>query len=143
MARELGLPPPGVKFLGGRDDFPAILADADALALSSDHEGVPNVVMEAMAAKLPVIATPAGGVRELVRDGTTGYVVAADDGRAMAERLRALASDAVLRRELGEAGRLRIVRDFAFDGLAEKLGALYREASAHKHGRRLRQALAA
>ncbi len=142
-AGELGLATPAVRFFGGRDDLPALLAQADAFALTSDHEGVPNVVLEAMASRLPVVATPAGGVRELVEDGVTGYVVACDDGRETADRLRGLAADAARRRAFGEAGRLRIVRDYAFEGLATRLAVLYREVGSHPHGRRLREALAA
>jgi glycosyltransferase involved in cell wall biosynthesis len=142
-ARDLSLSPPTLRFLGARDDFPAILAGADALALTSDHEGVPNVILEAMAAGLPVVATPAGGVEELVRNGVSGYIVGFDDGRELAERLRNLAADPALRRALGDAGRLRVVEEHGFAGLSGRLRALYADASDHRRGRRLRKALAA
>ena len=85
-AQDLGLLPDGVAFLGRRNDVPALLGSADMLVLSSDHEGCPNVVMEAMAARRPVVTTPAGDAGVLVEDGVSGYVVPFDDVEAMADQ---------------------------------------------------------
>ena len=74
LATRLGVRS-NVRFLGLRDDIPELMAAADALVLSSAWEGSPNVVLEAMAAALPVVATDVGGVRELVETGRTGFVV--------------------------------------------------------------------
>jgi glycosyltransferase involved in cell wall biosynthesis len=125
QAEELGLLPHGVLWLGRRDDVPALLARADMLVASSDHEGCPNVVLEAMAARRPVVTTPAGDAGVVVQDGTTGYVVPFDDVPAMADRMVRLAESPELRRKLGEAGRRRVEVDYGYDGLAGRLTSIY------------------
>jgi glycosyltransferase involved in cell wall biosynthesis len=95
--------------------------------LASDHEGSPNVVLEAMAAGRPVIATACGDVPRLVRDGATGYVVpSGDDVGAMADRMETLAASADLRRKLGGAGRKAVEEGYDRSGLAERLTGIYR-----------------
>ena len=101
------------------------MRQADMLVLSSEHEGFPNVVLEAMAARLPVVATPAGDVKRVVSDGETGYVVPSDDVRAMAERMVRLATSATLRRELGNAGRVRVEQSYSFSALGGRLRSVY------------------
>ncbi len=99
-----------VRLLGLRDDLPELYRACDALVLSSAWEGMPNVVLEAMASGTPVVATAVGAVPEMVTDGETGYVVPPGDHAALAaamERMMDLAPDE--RRELGDAG-CRVVR---------------------------------
>jgi glycosyltransferase involved in cell wall biosynthesis len=95
-----------VTFLGQRNDVPQLLAAADGLVLASRHEGLPNVVLEAMAARRPVVATRVGGVPELIEDEVTGRLVAAGDpadlARAMLWVARASSTE---RAAMGEAGR--------------------------------------
>ncbi len=134
-AHELGLLPDGVQFPGRRNDVPALLCKADMLVLTSDHEGCPNVVMEAMAARRPVVTTPAGDAGVLVEDGVSGYVVPFDDIEAMARAMVRLAESPELRRRFGEAGRRRVEEAHNFDGLAGRLIAAY-EGIAERHGRR-------
>ena len=124
-AVDLGLLPNDVLFPGRRDDVPALLRQADMLVLSSDYEGFPNVILEAMAARLPVITTPAGDAGVVVEDGISGYVVPSDDIAMMADRMVRLASSQGLRRELGAAGRRRVEQCYSFDGLAERLLSAY------------------
>jgi glycosyltransferase involved in cell wall biosynthesis len=81
-----------VRFLGPRSDVPRLFAASDALVLSSWHEGMPNVVLEAMAARRPVVATNVGAVPELVEDGTTGLVVNPREPAALANAMHDLAS---------------------------------------------------
>jgi glycosyltransferase involved in cell wall biosynthesis len=102
------------------------------MALTSDQEGFPNVLLEAMAARLPVIATPAGDAGIVVEDGVTGCVVDFEDVRGMAERMVCLAQSASLRRQLGEAGRRRVERDYSFTSLAPRLMNLYKEVARHQ-----------
>jgi glycosyltransferase involved in cell wall biosynthesis len=85
-ARELDIND-RVLFLGERDDVPRLLAAADALVMSSVSEGLPNVVMEALAARLPVVATDVGGVSELVVPERTGTLVPPDDPAALASAM--------------------------------------------------------
>jgi starch synthase (maltosyl-transferring) len=73
-----------MKFLGRRDDVPAILKCADVFVFPSRTEGLPNALLEAFAAGVPVVATDAPGIRDLVTDGVTGRLVPVDDPRALA-----------------------------------------------------------
>lgn len=142
LARELGLLPDAVSFTGERDDVPALLRQADLLVLSSEHEGFPNAVLEAMSARLPVIATPCGDVERIVADGVTGYVVPAEGLEAMAERMVGLAESPELRRRLGEAGRESVERSYASDRLAGQLLAIYQTVAERRRRTRLAAALA-
>ena len=123
--RELGLTE-RVSLLGHVYNVPELLRSVDILVLPSLHnEGFPNAVMEAMAAALPVVATDTGGVRELVIDGLTGYVVPPGDAAALAERISWYCKDADLRRKMGEAGRSRVAAELTVDKMARKFEALY------------------
>jgi len=127
QAEELGLLSGGLTFLGARDDIPALLGRAAMLVLSSDTEGFPNVLLEAMAARRPVITTPAGDAGLIVEEGRTGYVVPFGDTDTMAERMVRLANAPGLRQKLGEAGRERVERLYNLDSLFDQLLAIYRD----------------
>jgi glycosyltransferase involved in cell wall biosynthesis len=108
-----------VRFLGIRDDIPPLLAGCDALVQSSAWEGLPNAVMEAMAAGRPVVATRVGGTPELVDDGRTGLLVPAQDAVALSAamaQVAALPEDA--RRAMGERGRAAVAERHSFDSVA-------------------------
>jgi glycosyltransferase involved in cell wall biosynthesis len=124
---QMGLGPDTLRFLGQRHDVSALLRQANMLVLCSDDEGFPNVLLEAMAAGLPVITTPAGDASIVVQDRVTGYVVPFDNIKAMADRMVQLAKSPELRRQLGEAGRKRVELHYSYDGLADRLFAIYRE----------------
>jgi glycosyltransferase involved in cell wall biosynthesis len=100
---------------------PELLPGFDLLALSSvpRSEGMPTVILEAMACGLPVVATNVGAVAEEVIDGETGLVVPPLDEEAFAAALARLAGDAELRRRMGEAGRRRFEQSFRLDVLAD------------------------
>lgn len=99
-AASLGLAD-AVSFLGYRSDVPYLLQAVDGLVLPSRWEGLPNVVMEAMLARVPVVATDVGGTRELVANGETGFLVRPDDAEELALAMRSLMSlDATDRGEL-------------------------------------------
>jgi glycosyltransferase involved in cell wall biosynthesis len=102
-----------VRFLGFRDDVPGLLAASDVLVLPSRREGFPNTLLEGMALGLPVVATCADGIPELVQDGVTGALVAIDDESRFTAEVARLLADPGLRRRRGEAGRERAHRDFA------------------------------
>lgn len=115
-----------VKFLGARDDVPDLLAAADIGVLASHEEGFPNAVLEAMAARLPVVATRAGGIPEAIDDGKTGLLVPVRDPAALGAALVRLIGDAALRRRMGAAGRARVEAEFALDACAVAYARLYR-----------------
>jgi glycosyltransferase involved in cell wall biosynthesis len=92
---------------GERHDVPELLRQADLFWLTSNWEGLPNVVLEAMASGLPVVVTDVGGTRELVRSGEEGFLVQAGDQAALVEHSVALLSDAERRRHFARAARAR------------------------------------
>jgi glycosyltransferase involved in cell wall biosynthesis len=94
-----------VKFLGLRDDVPALLANADAFLLVSDSEGMSLSLIEAIASSLPIIATDVGNNAELVKDGWNGFVIAPGDREALGRSLHVLLRDETLRRTFGENSR--------------------------------------
>jgi glycosyltransferase involved in cell wall biosynthesis len=130
-AGRLGLLADGVQFLGWSDDVPGLLAGAHMLVLTSDHEGLPNVVLEAMAARLPVVTTPAGDAAAVVEDGVNGFVVPFDGVEELVDRLIRLARSPALRQQFGEAGYQRVKARYASAGLGDQLIAVYRAAAQH------------
>ena len=90
----------------------ARLRGTDAFALASFAEGVPVVLMEAMAMEIPCVATRITGIPELIRDRVDGLLVAPASAEELAEALRRLMDDADLRRTLGAAGRVRVLEKY-------------------------------
>src|SRR5438105_11867978 len=102
----------GVTFLGLRHDVEALYAAMDLYVLASHREGFPRSAMEAAAMGVPVVATNIRGCRQVVDDGRTGRLVPVGDVDALAGAIAALATDAELRRSLGEAARAKAQREF-------------------------------
>jgi glycosyltransferase involved in cell wall biosynthesis len=100
-------------FLGERSDVPRLLAAADFGLLTSHEEGFSNVVLEGMAASLPMIVTDVGGNSEAVLDGETGIVVPPHDPKAIGGAVLRLAHDCNRRKSLGDAGRRRAADHFS------------------------------
>jgi glycosyltransferase involved in cell wall biosynthesis len=142
LARELGLGEESVAFLGTRDDVPALLASADMFVLTSDDEGLPNALLEAMAAGLAVLTTPAGEAARLVEPGASGLLVPFGDPAALAAALLHLAQSPELRAALGRAARETVRRSYALESLPARLRALYRSAALLDGRRALAEALA-
>jgi glycosyltransferase involved in cell wall biosynthesis len=115
-----------VHFLGERGDMPRLMPHFDALWLASEYEGQSNAIMEAMAARVPVIATDIPGNRDLVVDCVTGYLVPLGDRFEFARRTHWLLDDAALRQRLGDAGRERVLREFSVEQMVARHAALYR-----------------
>jgi glycosyltransferase involved in cell wall biosynthesis len=113
------------RFLGHRDDVPAVLAGADVFVLPSRSEAFPNSIIEAMAAGLPVVASNVGGIPELVSDNRTGRLVPAGDPEALGRALLELLSHPDRVAELGRAGRDRVERTYSFDRMVEQFETLY------------------
>ena len=132
--------PACVSFLGTRYDVPAILSRADAFCLPSLAEGLPNAVMEAMAARLPVVASAVGGVPELV-SAETGFIAEPGNANSLATHLLRLLNDPRHASELGARGRLKIERDYSLRRLAERHGELYDALSVHSQSDVGRRAL--
>lgn len=114
-----------VRLLGWVSDVRPLLARMDMLALSSRWEGMPNVVLEAMACRKPVVATAVGGCIELICDEETGFLVPAGDVEATAGRIINLLQDDELRKRMGAAGRERVVERFSLEAMVKANEALY------------------
>lgn len=117
-----------IHFLGYQRDIPALLASCSFLLHTSDHEGCPNVVMEAMACGRAVVATDAGDTAYLIDDEKTGYVVPKDDKEALVDRTTRLLTHPDLCRQLGQNARLKAEREFGLDRLVHETLAAYRQA---------------
>ena len=124
-----------VQFLGASSAVGEFLRDLDVFVLTSNREGCPNVLLEAMACGRAVIATDAGGVTEVLRDGDSGYVVKLGDRDAIVERIYALLRDAATRNRLGSAARRDAENRFAVSKMVEKTVGLYRSAVARSSAR--------
>jgi glycosyltransferase involved in cell wall biosynthesis len=116
-----------VTFTGYRADASALLRAFDVLALPSTIEGLPLVVLEAMAAGVPVVATPVGGVGELVRDGETGLLVPPEDPEALAAALRRLLDEPETAQRLAEAARAQVAERFSERVMCERVLAVYED----------------
>jgi glycosyltransferase involved in cell wall biosynthesis len=136
-----------VEFLGPRTDIPAILSASDIHISASHQEGLPNNIIEAMCARLPVVATAVGGVPELVVHGQTGYLLPPQDVDRMTAALVALARAPVRRKAFGEAGYARVTSHFnidtnvvAFESIYAGLGSTYDRRSGRSRSADLRAA---
>lgn len=96
---------------------------------NGDRDGLPNVLMEAMACGLPVITTPVSGIPEIIKDGHNGALVPPDDAEALANAIQRISSDRVLARNLGRAGRLTVLDRFDGDRTAMELASLFTAAT--------------
>lgn len=114
------LPPGRVRFLPGRADLRPLLEQASLFALSSRHEAFPNVVLEAMAMGLPVVATKVGGLPELVVPGETGWLTPSGNAPALAGAMAQLLDDPESRQAMGRAGRARVERNFTLETMVRR-----------------------
>jgi sugar transferase (PEP-CTERM/EpsH1 system associated) len=124
QARSLGLSE-AVTIAGVRADVPEVLAALDVFVLPSRWEGMPNAVLEAMAAGLPVVATAVGGTPEAVVDGVTGLLVPPRDPGALVQAIEWVLRDPNLRRRMGQAGRKRVEQHFSIEDTIRQTEALY------------------
>jgi glycosyltransferase involved in cell wall biosynthesis len=121
-----------VHLLGWRSDAPAVLAAADAFLHTALFEGLPRVILEAMALGVPAVSTDVDGIPEAVRDGETGFLFKPGEDAAMADALLRLHDDADLRRAMSEAARSAFGAEFTLRKMLDDLDALYAEIAGEK-----------
>lgn len=126
LAKALGIRE-AIHFIGIRHDVPQLLALCDVYVNTSLFEGMSNTILEAMAARKPVVATAVGGNPELVHDGVTGYLVSPGNDQQLAERLAQLVADTALLETMGTAGRTQVERDHPMSRMVQVYGDLYQE----------------
>jgi len=130
-----------VRLVGHREDIPRLLAGSDLLVLPSLHDAFPTVLMEAMAAGLPVVASNVGGIPEIVTDGTTGLLVPPGHPPALADALTALVSSPQRREAMGAAGRARARSLFSMEAWLSRLAGHYAQAIGGPRGTLVAKAL--
>lgn len=114
-----------VQFLGYRDDIPELLSQTDLAVLTSIKEGIPRVVLEAMAMGIPVVATRVKGTSEAVWNGETGFTVELGDTQGLAARLSELIGDPGLRMKMGRRAREIAVERFDENLIVDALRRIY------------------
>jgi glycosyltransferase involved in cell wall biosynthesis len=112
-------------FLGWRNDVPELMRMADIFVLPSLSEGVPNVVMEASSSGLPVIATDVGGVSQLITNQETGILTRSRDKDALVSAICKLIEEPLFAENLGKKGRIRMVKNYSWGIICEKLEKYY------------------
>ncbi len=113
---------------GHREDIPEVLAALDVVvSASTTAEGVPQALLQALAMERPVVATGAGGVSEIIRDGETGLLIPPRDPQALAEAVMALLNEPSRASAMASAGRRLVEKDYPLEVMLQKLEALYRD----------------
>ena len=125
LTEELGLTD-RVHFLGYRTDMPRVMAALDVFVLPARYKSFGLVLLEAMATEVPVVATAAGGVPEIVRHGETGLVVPPLDPRALATAMRSLLANKEEALRMGRQGRRRVQQAFTTASMIDRTTELYR-----------------
>jgi glycosyltransferase involved in cell wall biosynthesis len=125
QSQQLGIGD-NILWLGERSDVDELLSASDMFILPSHQEGFSNALLEAMAARLPVVATAIGGNRDAVVEGETGSLVPVREPRALAAAILRLARDPVLRASFGEVGRRRVEQRFSLEACVDRYERLYR-----------------
>jgi glycosyltransferase involved in cell wall biosynthesis len=124
LAESLGAAQ-SMRFAGESKRVPTLLALSDIFVLPSRSEGFSNALLEAMRAGLPCVATSVGGNPEVVAEGVTGYLVPPEDPEAMARRILELIRNPITRRQMGAAGRRRMLQEFTTEIMVSKVTAAY------------------
>jgi glycosyltransferase involved in cell wall biosynthesis len=124
-----------VHMLGFRDDVPAVMQAIDVLALPSRWEGFGLVLIEAMAASTPVVATRVSSIPEIVVDGKTGFLVPPGKPELLAERLVQVLSNRELAAEMGRHGRARVVERFTVDRMVNQMEGVFTQTLRQRQGR--------
>jgi glycosyltransferase involved in cell wall biosynthesis len=125
-AEELGIKD-NVMFLGHRDDTYDLLRAMDIFVLPSLHEGIPMVMLEAMALARPVVASRVGGIPEVLTDQVHGLLVSAGNPVELTRACEKFLKNQVLAESCGRAGQMRIEQEFSSEAMGEKVASLYQE----------------
>jgi glycosyltransferase involved in cell wall biosynthesis len=126
LANELGLQDE-VEFLGGRDDVPQLLKQAKALVLCSESEGLPWVILEAMAARVPFVGSDIRAHREIIQSGSTGMLTPLGDPAGYAAALDRVLSDPNFAQTVTSQARAALERDFSAIGMVRQTERMYRD----------------
>jgi glycosyltransferase involved in cell wall biosynthesis len=126
IVRDLGVGD-RVRLLGQRDDVPDLLRATDFFLLPSTCEGLPLSILEAMATRVPVLAAPIAGIREVVADGTTGFLIPAGDADGYARRLEQLLANPDLANRVAAAAYEHATREYSWSTYSGRIVELYQD----------------
>jgi glycosyltransferase involved in cell wall biosynthesis len=135
LSRKLGIVE-HIIFMDQRKDIPKLMTASDISVLSSHEEGFSNVVLESMAAGLPVVATRVGGNPEAIIDGETGWLVPPKKPNELALKIVDLLNDSEKGKKWGEAGRRRVMKNYPVKKMVEEHTKLYQKNYRIKFGKR-------
>jgi glycosyltransferase involved in cell wall biosynthesis len=124
LTRELGIEKE-VILAGQRDDVYDLIDCMDVFTLPSTHEGIPMVLLEALALKRPVVASCVGGIPEVLENGVSGLLVAPNNVRELEQGIDRILQDRLYASQLGEAGRARVEAEFTAELMAKRTADLY------------------
>ena len=116
-----------------QDELVEVYRQAQMFALScqilenGDRDGLPNVLVEAAAMEVPIVASDVSGIPELIDDGINGFLVPSRDPQALADRMASMLKDQALRERFAQAGRQRVLRDFDLQRSTRRILGLYHE----------------
>jgi glycosyltransferase involved in cell wall biosynthesis len=136
QAMQLDLAPEYVRFLGNRQDVTDFLSALDIFVLSSEREGLPVSLLEAMAASRPVVATQVGGIPQVIQDRHNGLLVPPHDPAGLAKAIIALIKDSTLRESMAREGYRTVEARFSTDVVGQQIIALYDSLLEKKGGNR-------
>jgi len=119
-------------FLGERKDIPELLATLDVFVLSSQNEGISLTLLEAMAAKRPVVATTVGGNKEIVEDGITGYLVPPENSEKLAKAIVNVAANSKAALQMGIFARERVRQKYSLEKMVERYREVYEKCLAER-----------
>jgi len=125
-----------LRLLGHQDDVRDVYEALDVFVQSSDTEGVPNAVLEAMAMQVPIVATDVGGTHQILADGSEGLLVPRRDADVLAAAISNTIADIARARARVEAARRRIERELSFDARTDRIERMYEELAASRDSRR-------
>ena len=135
LVRSLGCDG-AVMMPGERRDVPELMTAMDVFVLPSKSEGLPNTVLEAMCAGLPVVGSNVGGIPGVVDDGRSGFMFTSGDGRDLALKLEQLITNPILRRDMGACGRRIVETRFSLARMVEGYEKMYAELKGSITGER-------
>jgi len=128
MAEEM-LPEGSCRFLGHRNDVDAVLAAGSVVLVSSFREGMPHVILEAMAAGTPIVATGVAGIPEMIRNGRDGFLVEPGDPDAAADAVLRVLSDRERASAMAESARRRVQEEFSLDIMIDRVEACFADVA--------------
>ncbi|NMH68925.1 glycosyltransferase family 4 protein [Bacillus sp. RO3] len=116
-----------IHFLGNRRDVPELLANAHIFVLTSQYEGLPISIIEAMRCGLPIVASDVGGVEELVKEGENGFLIPRGDATLLTSKLKTLMANQPLMEKMGQVSRQRYEAKFSFEKMRDQTLQMYRD----------------